>query len=111
MTLGNPGRRLERERDSVKYMIEIYCRSVHGMREGICPDCRDMLDYSFNRLDKCRLLPDKPTCARCPVTCYSPAMRERIRAVMRYSSPKMAFRHPLLSLLHLFDGLNRSCRE
>lgn len=110
MQMGNSGRRLDREKKSVKCMIEIYCRSVHEMRGGICPDCRDMLDYSFNRLDNCRLLPDKPTCARCPVNCFSPAMRERVRAVMRYASPRMIFKHPVMALLHVFDGLNRSCR-
>jgi len=32
-------------------------------------------------------------------------MRERIRAVMRYAGPRMLWRHPLLALLHLADGL------
>ena len=103
MKSGNPRRRLDREKKSIKCMIEIYCHSVHGTREGICPDCHDMLDYSNCRLENCRLLPDKPTCQRCPVHCYSPAMRERVRAVMRFSAPRMLFRHPLLTLRHMMD--------
>ena len=32
-------------------------------------------------------------------------MRDRIRAVMRYADPRMLFRHPILAVLHLLDGL------
>ena len=31
-------------------------------------------------------------------------MRERVRAVMRYSGPRMLTRHPVLAVAHLADG-------
>jgi hypothetical protein len=31
-------------------------------------------------------------------------MRERIRNVMRYSGPRMVYRHPVLALFHMVDG-------
>jgi hypothetical protein len=31
-------------------------------------------------------------------------MRERIKQVMRYSGPKMTFRHPILALFHVIDS-------
>ena len=31
-------------------------------------------------------------------------MRAKVRDVMRYAGPKMMLRHPLLTLLHLFEG-------
>jgi hypothetical protein len=37
--------------------------------------------------------------------CYTPDMRERIRAVMRFSGPRMLLHHPWLALMHLVDGL------
>ena len=40
---------------------------------------------------------DKPTCANCKVHCYSEAMRERVRDVMRYAGPRMLWRHPVLA--------------
>ena len=45
--------------------------------------------YARLRLEKCRYGADKPTCAKCTTHCYRPAMRERVRAVMRYSGPRM----------------------
>jgi hypothetical protein len=34
-------------------------------------------------------------------------MREKVRGVMRYSGPRMTFRHPVLALFHFIDGLRR----
>jgi hypothetical protein len=34
-------------------------------------------------------------------------MGEKIRRVMRYSGPKMTYYHPILALLHFFDGFRR----
>jgi hypothetical protein len=48
------------------------------------------------------------TCAKCPVHCYRPELRERIRAVMRYAGPRMLFRHPRLAILHLWDRVKRA---
>ena len=31
-------------------------------------------------------------------------MRERVREVMRYSGPRMLWRHPVLAAAHLMDG-------
>ena len=110
MSLGKSGRRLIREKSAIECMIAIHCRDMHGTYGEICVDCRDMLKYSLDRLDTCKLLPDKPTCARCPVHCFNPAMRHRVRAVMRYAGPRMIFRHPVMTIMHMFDRLNRSCR-
>ena len=109
MQTGKPGGRVAREKHAIECMIALHCRDMHGTRGEICPDCRDMLDYSLKRLEACKLLPDKPTCARCPVHCFNPAMRHRVRAVMRYAGPRMIFRHPVMTLMHVLDGLNRGC--
>jgi hypothetical protein len=34
-------------------------------------------------------------------------MREKVRAVMRYSGPRMAGKHPVLAVRHLLDGLRK----
>jgi predicted amidophosphoribosyltransferase len=88
-------------------MIRLYCRGQHGHREGLCPACGELLAYAEARLDACPYGEAKTTCARCPVHCYKPEMRERIRAVMRYAGPRMLWHHPLLAVLHLLDGLHR----
>ena len=96
--------RLARERKTVEAMIRISCRGQHGTRGELCAECAELLEYAHDRLDKCRFGADKPTCANCPVHCYKPAMRERIRGAMRYAGPRMSYRHPILTLFHFWDG-------
>jgi predicted amidophosphoribosyltransferase len=89
-------------------MVEIYCAGHHVAGGGaLCPECLGFLDYVDRRLEKCPYGPEKPTCARCPIHCYKPEPREHARAIMRYSGPRMAWRHPWLSLMHLADKLRR----
>jgi hypothetical protein len=38
-------------------------------------------------------------------------MRERIRIVMRYSGPRMLYRHPILSIRHKMDGFKGKMAE
>jgi len=104
-------RRLLRERSTLRLMIRLYCRAHHGRkgREGeeLCPACAALEEYALRRIRKCPFGAGKPTCARCPVHCYAPDMRARIRDVMRYAGPRMMWRHPWLALLHLLDGRRR----
>jgi Nitrous oxide-stimulated promoter. len=96
---------LEREYKTIREMISLSCRERHDTKKGeLCPVCQELLTYARIRLDKCPYRDDKPTCARCPIHCYKPAMRERIREVMRYAGPRMLRRHPILALRHLLDG-------
>ncbi len=95
--------RLRREYKTADVMISIFCRKHHGEND-LCGDCRELRYYTLERLVKCPFREDKPTCAKCPVHCYKPAMRERIREVMRFSGPRMIFRHPILALRHLLDS-------
>lgn len=94
------GRHIEEEKAVVEQMIRLYCRKREGHAE-LCPRCRELLDYAHRRLDRCRFGEDKPTCKKCPVHCYRPEMKERIREVMRWSGPRMIFHHPLAALRHL----------
>jgi len=96
--------RMDREARTVEAMIRIYCRGQHGCADELCAGCQELLDYARQRLHWCPFQEGKTTCARCPVHCYQPAMRERIRAVMRYAGPRMLRRHPVLTLFHLLDG-------
>jgi hypothetical protein len=88
-------------------MIRICCYGQHRMREGLCQECEDLLQYAIGRLEKCPFQVSKPTCADCPIHCYRPSMREDIRAVMTYAGPRMLYRHPILAVRHLIDGLRK----
>jgi hypothetical protein len=103
-------RRLAREERTIAAMIELYCRDRHAASGGgdpPCADCAELLAYARLRLDRCRYGTEKPTCSACPTHCYKPAMRERVREVMRYSGPRMLKRHPVLAVAHLVDGRRR----
>ena len=91
---------MDRETKTVRLMIELYCRDQHG-REGLCDACRALADYAAKRIAKCPFGKDKPACSDCTVHCFKPDMRAQIREVMRYSGPRMTWRHPLLALDHL----------
>jgi hypothetical protein len=100
--VGSGGRR-KREARTLEAMALIFCRGTHGTSGSLCPECTELLEYALARLDKCRFKEEKPVCGQCPVHCYKPAMRERIRQVMRYAGPRLMFRRPGLALLHLAD--------
>ncbi|MBN1642565.1 MAG: nitrous oxide-stimulated promoter family protein [Anaerolineae bacterium] len=96
---------MAREVRTITAMVRLYCHDQHGTDGALCPDCAALLSYARERLARCPFQERKPICARCPVHCYRPDMRDRIRDVMRYAGPRMLVRHPILALLHLLDRL------
>ncbi len=103
--------RINREKKTVEATIKIYCRKNHGKKNEICFDCKELLDYAFKRLDKCPFQEGKTTCGKCKIHCYKPVMREKIKHVMRYSGPKMAYLHPLLALYHFIDSFRKTAAK
>jgi hypothetical protein len=89
-------------------MIKMYCKGNHKKDLAPCNNCRELFDYASHRIINCKLGDSKTTCARCKTHCFKPEFRQRIRQVMRYSGPRMFFRHPYLAILHLFDSADRS---
>jgi hypothetical protein len=106
--MNNHPTRLNRERHTIQVMIEIYCRSHHHPAETLCPECQGLLAYAMQRIDKCPYQGDKPTCAKCPIHCYRPAMREQVRQVMRHAGPRMMIYHPMLAAWHIWDEMTQS---
>jgi hypothetical protein len=114
-----PSRRVRREKRTLAVMVEMYCEAHHAgspphppeqtemnppPESSLCQECAPLLEYALLRIQHCRFGDDKPTCAQCPVHCFRPQMRERIRAVMRYSGPRMTVRHPYLAVRHVMDS-------
>jgi hypothetical protein len=100
-------RRLRRERKTVRAMVGMYCRHHHG-NENLCDECGELAAYADRRLDLCPYGEGKPSCANCPIHCYRPDPRERMREVMRFAGPRMIFRHPYLAIMHLVDERRKS---
>ena len=100
--------RLKRERRTIQIMIGIFCRGRHSKRDALCPACEELSAYAMERIDKCPYHDAKPTCAKCPIHCYKPSMREHVRQVMRYAGPRIMIYHPMLAILHHMDEVNKT---
>ena len=98
---------LERERLTIRKMVDIYCKDHHGA-DQLCDDCAVFMDYAEVRLDKCPFGQEKPTCSNCPVHCYKADYRAQAKAIMRYAGPRMLLRHPVLTIAHYIDGLRQA---
>ena len=95
---------LEREKKTLKAMLEIFCRENHETSAGsFCDDCEQLWEYARQKLDKCPFGPDKGPCSKCEIHCYKPDMRKRVQEVMRYSGPRMLKKHPVLAARHLLS--------
>lgn len=101
-----------------------------GTGKGLCEECSVLLNYAYHRLDHCKFgeptneaIPEpsllglwlarrrktvgqnKPTCKKCPIHCYKPVMKEKMREAMRYAGPRMMCHHPVAAIRHIIREL------
>lgn len=93
----------EQEKKLVSQMIALYCKKQHGGKHTLCTECAELDAYARQRSDKCPFMETKTFCSNCKVHCYKPAMREKIREVMRFSGPRMIFSHPVTAICHVIE--------
>jgi hypothetical protein len=67
----------------------------------VCKECREFLLYAMQRR-LCCPLDDKPVCKHCPVHCYKPEYRQKVREIMRFSGQYLIRRGRLDLLWHYF---------
>ena len=93
------------EQEIVSRMIQIYCHKAHGTKTGLCAECAELEAYAKSRSEHCPFMETKTFCSNCKVHCYKPAMREKIRIVMRSAGPWMIFYYPKATLRHLIESI------
>lgn len=99
-------KRRDLEKKIVVEMIEIYCHGNHHARpnnERLCADCQKLADYACDRTDKCPFMSTKTFCSNCPVHCYKKDMQAGIQEVMKYSGPRLIFKHPIGMVYHMIS--------
>ena len=103
-------KRRAREKKTISQMIAMHCAGTHRAAErteqafcgdAVCPACAKLDAYAVLRTERCRKMHVKTSCEACENHCYAPEMRESIRAAMRYSGPRMIFKHPVAAIRHL----------
>ncbi len=94
--------RICKEKQVVEVMIRFYCKH-HERNKKLCSACSELLDYAYNRLERCPYGDKKKACKSCRTHCYKPNMRERMRIVMRYTGPRMMLYHPIMAIRHLMN--------
>jgi hypothetical protein len=95
--------RIERESRTIATMIDLYCKGNHFSSDELCSGCQELKEYAMLRLSRCPYQNQKPTCGQCPIHCYKPEYRQQIRQVMRFTGPRMIWKHPLVTMQHLLD--------
>ena len=95
--------RIEREKKTVKIMIEIYCRKKHKHKDGLCDECTELLEYAHKRLSFCKFGENKSTCGKCPIHCYKKYMKAKIKDVMKFSGPRLIIYNPLELIRHALN--------
>ncbi|MDD5772013.1 MAG: nitrous oxide-stimulated promoter family protein [bacterium] len=100
-------KKFNREKATIEKMSAIFCHGRHSsyarLPDGqgqLCPSCSELFNYSIERIKKCPHGMAKPRCAKCKIHCYRKDMRARMKEVMKYSGPRMLYRHPWLTLMH-----------
>lgn len=78
-------------------MIARYCRKKHKVKDGLCPECRATFEYVAAHRMRCPYGDCKPACGKCKHSCYSPAMRCNMKAVMLANLPQMLL-HPVKTM-------------
>ena len=104
-------KRLVREKQTIQLMVGMYCRARHKVGNHLCVDCKELLEYAYQKIERCPFHELKPICAACRIHCYDGKMRERVRTIMRYSGPRMLLHHPKLAFLHVADKMKKRKRS
>ena len=96
-----PKGRVEKEKQMIQVMIDIYCSRIHKV-ENLCEECQKLREYALKRLEFCKFGDEKTSCRKCPIQCYKKDMKIKTREVMKFSGPRLILYHPLELIKHLF---------
>ena len=96
--------RLQKEYKTIQAMVRIFCNDHHHPEKEICDECSELTRYAKEKLSKCPFRENKSTCGKCTIHCYKKDMKKRVVKVMRYSGPRMVWKHPVMAFQHLIDS-------
>lgn len=96
--------KVDRDRRTLEAIGRIYCGGNHvdaaKDSAGMCPECREAIEQTLARASSCPH-GHEGNCQDCKTQCQRGEAQERIRVIMRYAAPRMAFRHPIMTFEYL----------
>ena len=95
--------RADKDRRTLEAIGRIYCSAHHDDAKdeaGLCPSCRETVAATLARTEACPY-DHEGNCQDCDIHCQRGEAQARIREIMRYSAPRMAVRHPLMTAEYL----------
>ena len=98
----------DEEKKVVHKMITLYCKSNHNTKTELCPECLELKEYAFARLERCPFGENKPTCGSCSIHCYKPTMKKQIKTVMRFAGPRKLLLNPIYTIRHFYKEYKRN---
>lgn len=93
----------EREKKMISQMIALYCHRNHHTRGAPLSRVRGAERLRPRPLRALPVHGDEDLLRQLPRARYKPDMREKIRAVMRFSGPRMIFYHPVAAIRHVVE--------
>lgn len=95
---------IDKDRRTLEAIGRIYCSAHHAHESkddaGLCPACRETVDTTLARTVACPY-GHEGNCQDCDIHCQRGDAQRRVREMMRYAAPRMAFRHPLMTAEYL----------
>ena len=101
---GSEQNRTDKDRSTLEAIGRIYCNAHHKDapkdQAGLCVQCRETVDRTLERTASCPF-GHEGNCQDCAVHCQRGESQQRVREMMSYAAPRMAFRHPLMTFEYL----------
>ena len=98
--------RINKDRKTLEAIGRIYCTAHHDPTQhpkdaaGLCAACRETVDATLERTKSCPY-GHECNCEDCDIHCQRGEAQQRIKTMMAYAAPRMALRHPLMTLEYL----------
>ena len=100
----NKPSRLDKDRRTLEAIGRIYCSAHHKEtpkgKAGLCSSCRETIDRTLEHTTSCPF-GHEGNCQDCSIHCQRGEAQVRIREMMSYAAPRMAYRHPLMTFEYL----------
>lgn len=103
-------RKINQKIKIIRLMINLYCKK-HEKNDTLCKECKELLDYSILRTNRCPFIIEGTFCSNCKKKCYRENMKKKMKKVMRFSGPRLMFYHPIVLFKHMIQSMRTKLQK